>query len=415
MDRELDKSFLRNRSIRRVGITATAIALIAVFFILGPSIFRKKISRSKIRTARVTTGRVENVIDANGIVTPRNEHVISSPVDARVLKLLKKPGDTLVPGDSLLELDLNQTVLELETLQRQIDLQKNQKNQVRLNLNKEIATLKYQKELKELELITTRNEAARSRDLFEGHCISKENLERSQMEVNKVQVEIRQLNDSIISAQKIADARLEGLGLELLILEKQQEETERQMELATAKSHRAGVLTWIIDQEGATVRKGDVIARISDLETFKVEATVSDVHASQIYPNQQVRVRYNNTSLAGRISSVRPTINNGAITLDIELNDPDNKILRSNLRVDVQIITAYRDQALRINRGPGLSGNCKLDVFVIKDDEAIRTNVEFGLSNFDFIEVKSGLPAGDEVIISQMDEYRHLRKISIKQ
>jgi HlyD family secretion protein len=37
------------------------------------------------------------------------------------------------------------------------------------------------------------------------------------------------------------------------------------------------------------------------------------------------------------------------------------------------------------------------------------------LSNFDFVEIKSGIQAGEKVIISDLSKYEHLNEIKIEQ
>jgi HlyD family secretion protein len=37
-----------------------------------------------------------------------------------------------------------------------------------------------------------------------------------------------------------------------------------------------------------------------------------------------------------------------------------------------------------------------------------------GVSNFDWVELQGDINAGDEVVVSNMDDYRHMEEISIK-
>ena len=71
--------------------------------------------------------------------------------------------------------------------------------------------------------------------------------------------------------------------------------------LATAASDRRGVLTWVVPSEGMAVHRGDELARIADLSAFRVEATVSDVHASRLVAGLPVTVRSGDSRLGGRL------------------------------------------------------------------------------------------------------------------
>ena len=53
------------------------------------------------------------------------------------------------------------------------------------------------------------------------------------------------------------------------------QEAERQLDLSMMRSDRDGAITWVIDSPGATIRKGDVVARIADLSSFRVDASIS--------------------------------------------------------------------------------------------------------------------------------------------
>jgi HlyD family secretion protein len=83
-----------------------------------------------------------------------------------------------------------------------------------------------------------------------------------------------------------------GLALELGTLLRERDEAQRQVELGTARADRTGVVTWAVAEEGAVVRRGDVLARVADLRSFRVETTHSDVHARTVAPVSRLRSRW---------------------------------------------------------------------------------------------------------------------------
>jgi HlyD family secretion protein len=82
--------------------------------------------------------------------------------------------------------------------------------------------------------------------------------------------------------------------------------------------------------------------------------------------------------------------------------------------VDVFIVTERRARALRVRKGTSLNGEGPQDVLVIRDDVAVRTPVRLGLSSFDCCEVLDGLLEGDEVILSDMSDYMHMKEVKVK-
>jgi HlyD family secretion protein len=162
------------------------------------------------------------------------------------------------------------------------------------------------------------------------------------------------------------------------------------------------------------VEKGAVLARVADFTSFRVDASVSDVHAGRLSVGQAALVRINTDTVEGTIRSINPTIANGVLTVAIGLAQPSSPLLRQNLRVDVSIVTARKPRTLRIRRGPFSTGEGTQDVFVIRGDRAVKTPVTFGLTGFDYYEVTNGLMVGDEVIISDMREYQRLDRVRFR-
>ena len=71
-------------------------------------------------------------------------------------------------------------------------------------------------------------------------------------------------------------------------------------------------------------------------------------------------------------------------------------------------------EALRVQRGPSTEGTGTREVFVIRGDAARRTPIEIGVTGFEVCEVLKGLSVGDEVIVSDMADYQHVKGVRIR-
>jgi HlyD family secretion protein len=414
MDREIDVSVRRKILLRRVALAAVLVAIIAAAFVWGPGLIKSSIARARIRTARVDAGPVEATITASGNVTPEFEQVISSPVNARVLKVLKRPGAVLDRGEPIIQLDLNESVLAIEKLNQQIELKQNQQARAKLDLENTLIDLQGKWDIKNLDYKAAKAATARNRELFRQGLLSEERLREVELIEEKTAFELKQLEESKRNAQQSTKTQLQGLALEMKTLEGERVEAQRQLELATTKSDCKGVLTWVVNEEGSTVQKGAVLARIADLSSFRVEATISDVHAGRLSVGLPVKVKVNGeTTLAGAVTRINPTVTNGVITLIVGLEDKSNELLRSNLRVDVFIATERKDRVLRIKKGSFAGADGTRDVFVIRGDAAVKTQVRFGVAGADHFEVLQGLLEGDEVIISDMTDFMHVKEVKL--
>ena len=149
------------------------------------------------------------------------------------------------------------------------------------------------------------------------------------------------------------------------------------------------MLTWVISQEGALVRRGDVIARIADLTSFRVDASVSDVHAGRLRPGMPALVRINELDLDGTVSEVLPTVENGVLHFTVALAKPSHPGLRPSLRTDVLVVTERKGRALRVKRGP-FADNDARQAFIVRGDRAVRVPIQLGLSGADDVELLAG-------------------------
>ena len=104
----------------------------------------------------------------------------------------------------------------------------------------------------------------------------------------------------------------------------------------------------------------------------------------------------------------------GVIGFVIQLDNAKSESLRPNMKVEVYVVTSSSSNTVRVANGPAFTGKKKQFVYVLKDDKALRREVETGLSNFDFVEIKSGLEVGDKVILTDLNDYEHLEEISIQ-
>jgi HlyD family secretion protein len=79
--------------------------------------------------------------------------------------------------------------------------------------------------------------------------------------------------------------------------------------------------------------------------------------------------------------------------------------LRQNQRASVRIVLDERNDVLKVARSPFNDSETRF-VYVVHEDEAIRTPVEFGAAAIGEIEVRSGLKVGDVVVLSDMRDFK---------
>ena len=415
MDTPIDTAARRRQLARRAALPVLA-GLAAIILLASlPGWVTPSLDRDQMRTARVELGPLEATITASGTVVPEFEKVISSPISSRVVRILEKAGAEVSAGQPIVELDLRESVMRVERIGEDIALKRNRHDQLGIDLRRRLDELGSRRRLQELTLQSLAEKTEQSRALVALGASSKEHLREAQLAEERARIELAQIVDQMETSRASTRVQQEALDLEIRSLERDREEARRQLDLARIEADRQGVLTWVVEREGIAVGQGEEVARLADLSSFRVEATISDVHAERLRVGLPVKIRASERkSYAGRISRVLPTVKNGALTLDVTLEDAAHAALRSNQRVDVYLIVAHKDEVLRLARGPFLGGAGTRQVFVVRGDKAVRTDVRIGISSFEACEIVEGLREDDEVVVSDMSEHMHRQEVDIR-
>ena len=78
-------------------------------------------------------------------------------------------------------------------------------------------------------------------------------------------------------------------------------------------------------------------------------------------------------------------------------------------------MNAVKDDVLRLANASYYVGRGEYDLFVLdEEDELVKRKVRLGESNFEYVEVVSGLQPGDRVVVSDMSSYKNKEKLKVK-
>lgn len=414
MDREIPEQTLRKEKLSRI----FKIVLIPITILLALMMFRNllfpKIKSSDILTAVTEIGTIEGTVTASGIVKPEFEKIISSPIQSKIESVKFNTGDKIIPDSSIIELDTETLESEVKKLTDELQLKRNQRTKLSVDMEKRLIDLNTSYDIQQLRLKSLKASVDIKQQLYEIGAATKRELEQAELNRDIASSQLKQIEQQIQNEQKSQEIDLSNLVLQIEIQQTEINSMSRKLHQAKITSSTPGVITWINNNIGVNVTAGEPLVKIADLNSFKIEAKISDMHADKLIIGNPVRIRIGNNDLRGNISAIEPTSENGVITFTLELNDKTNRLLRSNLRVDIYVITSFKENVVRVKSGPFNNGAGNQEIFVIKDGEAQRRSAVIGDSNFDWVEIKNGVTAGEIIIISDMEDYIHKDRLKIK-
>lgn len=415
MDREIPKEVRRkerNKKLIRYGLTG-AVAVAAVSLLV--SLMRTGVKERDLVFSTVDRGTIEVSVSASGQVVPAFEEIINSPINTRILEVYRKGGDSVDVGTPILKLDLQSTETEYRKLLDEEQMKNYQLRQLRVNNETALNDLAMQVKVKEMNLSRMRVELRNERYLDSIGSGTTDKVRQAELAVNVAELELQQLRQQYADKREVQEAEYKVKELELSIFRKDLAEMKRTLDDAQVRSPRRAILTYINDQIGQQVSQGTQIAIISDLSHFKVEGEIADTYGDRVSPGGKAVVKVGSEKLEGIVSSVTPLSKNGVISFTVQLHDDSHRRLRSGLKTDVYVMNAVKEDVLRLANASYYVGRGDYDLFVrTGEGELQKRKVRLGESNFEYVEVVSGLEPGETVVVSDMSQYKNKSRLKVK-
>nr|MBP8761005.1 efflux RND transporter periplasmic adaptor subunit [Parabacteroides sp.] len=384
--------------------------IVLVLSLMQPSLTRKGLLMSK-----VDKGVIEVSVNASGKVIPSFEEIINSPINSRILEIYKKGGDSVDLGTPILKLDLQSAETEYNKLLDEEQMKRLQLDQLRVTNRSKLSEMEMKLKVSRMELNRKEVELRNERYLDSLGAGTTDKVRQAELSFNVGQLQLKEDEQKYLNEQALGKADLKVKELELNIFRKGMAETKRTLEDAQIRSPRKAVLTYVNNEVGAQVGQGNRIAIVSDLSHFKIEGEIADTYGDRIATGNKVMVKIGSDKLAGTVSDVTPLSKNGVISFTVQLEKDNHPRLRSGLKTDIYVMNAVKDDVMRIANGSYYVGKGEYELFVAKGNQLIKRKVQLGDSNYEFVEVVSGLQPGEEVVVSDMSNYKNKNKLKLNQ
>ena len=233
-------------------------------------------------------------------------------------------------------------------------------------------------------------EAERARNLKESGLITQQNFDDAQTE------------------KAAAQARVSAAKAQLLAAEKELHQIRTRLAKAILRAPLDGVVAQrdinvgdLVGEAGST----RILFRIVDNRLLDLTVTVPSNEMAKVQVGQPLTFTTDalpGQTFTGRVKFINPAVNetDRSIKVIAEIrNEPE--VLKSGLFVKGRIVTGHRTNVLEIPRSALLNWDVKArqgEIWVVVQGQAQRRKVQTGALDQDWVEVASGLAAGDQVI-----------------
>ncbi|MGA9341022.1 MAG: HlyD family efflux transporter periplasmic adaptor subunit [Rhodanobacteraceae bacterium] len=408
---------LKKRKRRRQMLIGGAIAVVLIvggiaIARLGPAV--PSVERSSVLIDTVKRGELLREVRGPGTLVPKEIRWIAAETDARVDRILVRPGAKVEPDTVILELS-NPTVqdhlltakaavtageadLTAKKLELKSHLLDEQSAHAQANSDYEAARMQAQAE---------KSVAAKGiipRVQYEKSLIA---LKQLQYRVDIEKQRVAEFSNSISAQTAAEQARLNQLvGARDL--------AQRQADALKVRAGIAGVLQQVPVEEGQQVTAGTNLARVARPDSLRAELRIAETQAKDVVIGQKVKVDTRNGIIDGKVTRVDPAVQNGTVEVDVDLIGKLPPGARPDLSVDGTIEIERLPDVLYVGRPAFGQPDSEVRLFRIGEDGiATRVPVRLGKSSVNLIEIKQGLKAGDRVVLSDTSAYDQYDRIKL--
>ncbi|AOT08384.1 efflux RND transporter periplasmic adaptor subunit [Pseudoalteromonas luteoviolacea] len=367
--------------------------------------------------AEVQSGQLKLAVSGFGKLRSKQSRFITASHRSQVEQIYHLPGSR-VQSDTIIMLLSNPELVQLLNRSRlALARQKASFEALKLSQHNALLTQQGMLTLLKSELANAQNRAEAEGKLIETGIVSALDHKRSQLEVS-------QLNERV----KLAELQLtqtKALHAQRLQIE---QELMREVELSyrAAKDDvdnlqvRAGIkgmLQEVNVEQGQSVQIGAPLALVGSESSLLADLQVPEKQASRVQEGQTGIINTFNGEVEARVNRIDPVVRDGRIAIELELTGtlPDNA--RPALSIEGRVITETKQAALSLQKPSYIAERSIASLFVLnlKTNQLVKTPIEFGTLAGNAIEIRSGVKAGEQVVISDMSDFKHLAQITITQ
>ena len=418
---DISRPDLKRRKLRRNSILlVAALAVVAVAAVL---ILRLKPAIPSVDgpvwTDTVKRGALLRQVRGPGTLVPREDRIrlIPAETEANVIRIRVLPGAHVTPDTVIMDLVDPENQQQMLDAELQLKAARADLVNVKARLNSDLMTQRagaatVSADQKQAALQSQTDKSLYDLGVISGLTYSASKGKADELaQRNQLEGQRLDLNKSAIATQlAVQQTKVDQAAAILALREKEQA-------ALSVKAGIAGVLVDLPHQVGEHVTVGTTLAKVVQPDQLKASLKIAETQARDIQIGQPSEIDTHNGVIEGKVMRIDPAVQNGTVTVDVELAGALPQGARPDLSVDGTIDLDRLQDVLYMGRPAVGNENSTLSIFRVDPDgkTATRVQVRVGRASVNSMEIISGLHAGDQVILSDMSRWDAVDKVKLQQ
>jgi HlyD family secretion protein len=374
------------------------------------------VDRSTVWTDSVRRGEFVRQVRGPGTLVPEQARWIVAVTSGRIERLHVQPGESVDATTVMLELSNPDVQVEGLNAERQLAAAESELSSLEVTL----ATQRLEQRSRVAQVEGEQREAERrleaSRELAERQLIPRMELQRQEDAASELGVRLGLERERLALLERTLAGRIDAQRRQIDRLRAIAEFQTTRLESMRVRATVAGVVQDLTLEVGQWVMPGQSLARVVEPGRLMAVLRVPETQARDLAVGQTAAIDTRNGIVEGRVRRIDPSVQQGAVAVEVALIGELPRGARPDLSVEGTIQIERLDDVLFTGRPAYGQAQSLVSVWKLVDGgkSAVRVPVRLGRSSVNTIEIVEGLEPGDRVILSDLSAYDAHDRIRVR-
>lgn len=406
---------------RRQVLIVAAVVLGVVAVTVGVSRLKPAaptVERGTVWTDTVKRGPMLRQVRGLGSLVPSQESVrqIPAETEATVVRIHMLPGSLVTAGTILLEMSNPQTEQAAVDAQLQLKAAEAEYQNLRVKLESDLMNQKAGAATIHADHTQAQRQADTDKALYELGIISGLAYKSSQDKADEFTTRNDLETQRLTANQRAIESQMAEQQAKVDQMRTLAQLKQKQLDALRVRAGIDGVLVDLPLQVGQHVLPGTMLAKVVEPNHLMATLKVAETQARDVQIGEPASIDTHNGVIAGAVMRVDPAVQNGTVTVDVQLTGELPKGARPDLSVDGTIDLERLDNVLYVGRPAFGQETSTISLFKLDPGGkgAARVPVKVGRASVNAIQVLEGLREGDTVILSDMSRWDNTDRIRLE-
>jgi HlyD family secretion protein len=376
-----------------------------------------EVERSTVWTDTVKRGSMLRQVRGLGSLIPSQEFIrqIPAETEATVVRIRMLPGSQVKPDTILIEMSNPQVEQAAADANLQLKATEAEYQSLRVTLQSNLMNEKAAAATVNADFSQAKLQADTDKALFDLGVISGQAYKNSKSRADELTTRDNIENQRLTIGQQAIESQLAQEQAKVDQIRALAQLKQKQLDDLKVRAGIVGVLVDLPLQVGQHVLPGTMLAKVVQPNHLIAELKIAETQARDVQIGQPSTIDTHNGTVSGSVMRIDPAVQNGTVTVDVNLTGELPNGARPDLSVDGTIDLERLSNVLYVGRPAFGQENSTISLFKLDPDGkgAVRVPVKVGRASVNSIQVLEGLREGDTVILSDMSRNDNTDRIRL--